>query len=180
MRIFICFVGMMLIVGCVGTGQKAMPTIPRPSATPSWDFIIPSPVLATPTPRPTVRPAITGLGYSLAEVVEVASARGFIVLRKDDRVRLEGGPVSAELFPSYDNLSKVWLDFDIIVADVFDVWDATALIVLFTKFETDDMGWFLQAFADGIHQPERIFGDVKMHVKRMDKGIIRITFTEAH
>ena len=105
---------------------------------------------------------------------------GFIIIRKDDRVRFEGGPVAAVLFPPYDSLSKVWLDFDAIVADAHDVADATTLIWLFTKFETGDMTWFAQELAEGKNQTERTFGDIKMHVKKTEQGIIRITFTEAH
>ena len=148
----------------------------KPALTP-YAFT-PYSIYPTPTPRPTVRPATTGLGYSLTEVGKVASEMGFLILRKDDRVRFEGGPVAAELFPPYDNVSKVWIDFDSIVADAHDVVDATALILLFTNFENGDMTWFFQDLAEGKRQTERTFGDIKMHVQMMEQGIIRITFTK--
>ena len=143
-------------------------------------------------PQNTYRPTLTpytftpysihpapGLGYSLEDVTEVASEMGFLVLRKDDRVILEGGPVAAELFPPYDNLSKVWLDYDVINADILDVVDATALILLFTNIETGEMTWLFQELvAEGKHQTERTFGDIKMHGQMIERGIIRITFTK--
>ena len=39
---------------------------------------------------------------------------------------------------------------------------------------------FVQEWAEGKYQTERTFGDIKMHVKKTEQGIIRIMFTEPH
>ncbi len=126
-----------------------MTAAPPPAPTPNVEATVAARVAATmtaappPTPSPvsatpTVDLPLTGLGYSLGEVTELAREMGFLILRRDDRVILEGGPVAAALFPPYDNLSKVWLHFDVINADMLDVVDATALIfdsLVKTRFE---------------------------------------------
>ena len=146
---------------------------PRPTAAPT--------ATAMPTPRPTAtaRPTATprparGLGISADTVREIARELGFIIRTRSDRIEALGGTVNLEIYPPWHDLSRARLTWTV-DADVFDVVDVTALLILLTG--DGDFSWIAQDFVDG-KTPRRTFGDVQARAEiRRDSRTIVVTIT---